>query len=279
MKVVCLLENTKRDEDHLLENRHGISVYIEASGRKVLFDTGPDNSFAVNARQLGIDLSAVDMLILSHGHHDHTGGLKDFLKVNERADIYVHPRAFIPHYSKTHTDFPRFIGTEKPDGLGSRLIMITRGTSLGDGMEILTDADRDGYVPTGNRRLYTESETGDLVPDDFSHEIYLLIREAGKSVLITGCSHAGAGNIVRTAFGRTGIDHLDAVIGGFHLKDPQVDRDERIAGLDRLSRELEEPPVGRYYTGHCTGEDAYGELRRRLPGRLEYFRTGSVLTF
>ena len=90
-RIVTLLENTSRD--HELIAAHGLSFYIEWNSRKILFDLGPDESFLNNARALRIDVEDVDYVILSHGHRDHTGGLGAFLRVNEKARIYIHRNA------------------------------------------------------------------------------------------------------------------------------------------------------------------------------------------
>ena len=91
MKITVLLENTACRAD--LCAAHGLSLYIEACGRRVLFDMGPDEGFLQNAGSLGVDLTAVDLAVLSHGHDDHGGGLAAFCRVNPTAPVYVHRRA------------------------------------------------------------------------------------------------------------------------------------------------------------------------------------------
>ena len=83
MKLYTLLENTSYDAD--LHTEHGLSLYLEACGHKILFDAGQTDAFAYNAKLLGVDLSAADIAILSHGHYDHGGGLKRFLDINTKA--------------------------------------------------------------------------------------------------------------------------------------------------------------------------------------------------
>ena len=76
MKVTVLAENSACRED--LTPQHGLSLYIETNGKKILFDMGQDDTFAQNAKTLGIDLSQADLAIISHGHYDHVGGLDTF---------------------------------------------------------------------------------------------------------------------------------------------------------------------------------------------------------
>ena len=97
MKLVTLMENTTGREDLTCE--HGLSLYIEACGKKILFDAGQTGAFADNAQKLGVDLKSVDLAILSHGHYDHSGGLMRFLQINDTAKVYVHKDAFNPHFT------------------------------------------------------------------------------------------------------------------------------------------------------------------------------------
>ena len=97
MKIVTLIENTACCEAFSCE--HGLSLYIETEHHKILFDAGQTGAFADNAQKLGIDLAAVDIAVLSHGHYDHSGGMERFLEINQKAKIYVNQNAVKPHYN------------------------------------------------------------------------------------------------------------------------------------------------------------------------------------
>ena len=88
MKLTAFSENTSVSES--LEREHGLSVYIETADHHILFDTGAGCIFKSNAEKLGVDLSKVDLLVISHGHYDHGGGLRTFLEVNSHAKIFLH---------------------------------------------------------------------------------------------------------------------------------------------------------------------------------------------
>ena len=98
MKIVNLIENTKGNNNCLAE--HGLSFYVETKQHKLLVDTGATNAFIKNAQDLGIDLTMVDMVILSHGHYDHAGGILEFAKTNPKAAIYMQSNAKDAYYHK-----------------------------------------------------------------------------------------------------------------------------------------------------------------------------------
>ena len=116
MKITVLLENTTARAD--MKTEHGLSLYIETEKHKILFDMGQTEIFAENAKKLGIDLSQVDVAVLSHGHYDHGGGLAKFLDINNRATVYIHTEAFLPHYNGKH----RYIGLETSLSAHPRII-------------------------------------------------------------------------------------------------------------------------------------------------------------
>ena len=99
MRITALVENTVGNG--CVECEHGLSLYIETEKHKILFDMGQSALFLQNARALGVDIAAVDMAVLSHGHYDHGGGLSAFLQANTNAPVYISRYAFEPHYNGT----------------------------------------------------------------------------------------------------------------------------------------------------------------------------------
>lgn len=97
MKIVTLVENSCGNENCIAE--HGLSIYIETEKHKLLLDTGQTDAVVKNAKVLGIDLTAVDTVILSHGHYDHSGGILPFSKLNLSAQIIMQRSAAEPHYN------------------------------------------------------------------------------------------------------------------------------------------------------------------------------------
>ena len=257
MKITALLENTAARKD--LGTEHGLSLYIEAAGHRILFDMGQSDLFYENARTLGIDLSAVDLAVLSHGHYDHGCGLRRFLEINETAPVYVHRDAFLPHYH----------GKEKYIGLDPVLyahprLLFTEGTLCIDGALTLSDCNaRTRRHPLDSAGL-CEYREGVLLPDEFRHEQYLLIEEAGRRVLISGCSHKGIRDVCAWF-------SPDVLVGGFHYSKHPTD-----GALEAAARELAAFPT-HFYTCHCTGVAQYEFMKQYLP-RLDYLACGESIT-
>ncbi len=96
MEITVLAENTTECN---MPVEHGLSLYIEVCGKKILFDMGETELFSENAKKLGKDIGGVDTAIVSHGHYDHGGGLEKFLQINSKAKVYISRYAFEPHYN------------------------------------------------------------------------------------------------------------------------------------------------------------------------------------
>ena len=262
MKIYTLMENTTCSEDLVCE--HGLSLYIEAAGKRILFDAGQTGAFADNAEKMGIDLSQVDICILSHGHYDHGGGLKRFLEVNDHAPIYVSRHAFGDYYN----------GEEKYIGLDWELLNEERITFVRDNLTLTEQLSL--HACSGFPQPYYTDAYGmqvrrkdALEVDDFRHEMYLLIRDGERRIIVSGCSHRGVMNI-KTWFAP------DVFIGGFHLM--KLDPEKEATRLKFTAMELLKKETV-YYTGHCTGDGPYAFLKKRMGQRLHALSTGCVFEF
>ena len=276
MRIVTLLENSAVSS--AFKAKHGISLYVETEGRKILFDSGPDSTFLENAHKLNVDLSAVDYMILSHGHYDHGGGLATFLKHNSHARVIMKDTAVNRFFVKKFALLKINIGLKLADIDTGRLELISEAFELDDSLAIHTNFKKDGFIPAGNASLFTLDAEGKDTVDPFDHEICLLIREKDKTVLFTGCSHSGLGNMMRSIKNRASIDKIDTVFGGFHLYNPVTKRTEAKERIDSLLEELSEFPETIFYTGHCTGNNAFDYLKSATDGRVLPFRTGMDIT-
>jgi 7,8-dihydropterin-6-yl-methyl-4-(beta-D-ribofuranosyl)aminobenzene 5'-phosphate synthase len=272
MKLTVLSENTSAYE--ALECEHGLSIYIEASGRRILFDTGASSVFLNNADKLGIDLSKVDLLVISHGHYDHGGGLRTFLKINSHAKIYLHRQAFEPHFSK-RPDGIANIGLDQTLLPNDRFVFCDDQVTICEGVEVFSRVKPKRLFPSCNATLLMK-RGNDFVPDDFAHEQNLIIRQNGKSILIAGCAHKGIVNIVDACKDRIGR-FPDNVVGGFHLSGSGGKQSETQDTVDAIGEYLKST-ASQYFTCHCTGMENYQKLRRTLGEKISYLSGGDQIS-
>ena len=262
MKITVLAENTACRETLTCE--HGLSLFLETKGHRILFDAGQTDAFAGNAAELGIDLSQADLAVLSHGHYDHSGGLARFLTQNTIAPVYLHRDAFVPHFNAAGT----YIGVDPILSGNPRLRYTDTEEALAEGITLFSCNERSRPFPFGSFGL-TMQTGAEVSPDDFRHEQYLLIEENGKRICISGCSHKGILNILSWF-------RPDVLVGGFHFMklDPGNASDARTLEAAAL-RLLQSPTV--YYTGHCTGQAQFDFLKQRMGDRLHALSTGCVI--
>jgi len=261
LKISTLMENTPYADGFLYE--HGLSLYIETGKHRILFDTGGSAKFADNAERLGIDLSQVDIAVLSHGHYDHSGGLKKFLLLNHTAPIYVSRYAFEPHYAGAD----REIGVDPELERHPQIVPVNESLTLDGGLELCACNDRPRPYHMGNYGLYA-FRNGALEPDTFLHEQYLTVHEDGKKIVFSGCSHKGVLNIMHWLT-------PDVLVGGFHFMKVDPEGPEK-AVLDEAAEVLLRYDA-KYYTGHCTGIPPYRYLKAIMGDRLEYLASGQVI--
>ena len=265
MKLTVLVENKALDPR--VKRAHGLSLFIRAKEHTILFDFGPRGELLLeNAAALGVDLSAVDVAVLSHGHNDHSGGLEAFLEKNHSAKVYVHRRAFLPHFAQAGEKFNDISADPAlPERYGARIVLVEGNYRIDDALILISEVEEAVPKFSTNHTLLEGADAA-RVPDDFAHEQSLLIRESGKTVLLGGCAHKGITNIIRSAEAVEGRVP-DAVFAGFHMTNPGLGVDEDPAAVANAGTELKRWPC-RYYTGHCTGDAPYAQLKTVLDDRL-----------
>ncbi len=272
MKITALVENTSCKEE--VASEHGLSLFIETRKKTILFDTGGSSLFAKNAEKLAVDLAKVDFAVLSHGHYDHSGGIKTFLSRNSKAPIYVRKAAFGPYYSQREGGEYGFIGIDESLKSNNRVIFTGQDTPIEEGISLFSNVKGDLFFPTGNKSLLKKTEDG-YIQDDFTHEQNLAIEEDGVRLLVSGCSHRGIVNIVHYFHALVG-HYPTHVIGGFHLYNHRTGKPESNETLHLIADALLASGAT-YYTCHCTGEENYQVLRSYMGERVEYLAGGTTL--
>nr|WP_320191615.1 MBL fold metallo-hydrolase [uncultured Desulfobacter sp.] len=274
MEITCLLENNTTDPK--LAPDHGLSFFIRTQDQSILFDMGQDGKFADNARLLGVDLTKTDLAILSHGHYDHGGGLPHFQSLNSTCETIMTRGALEGRCYAQYLDYPpKYIGLDTDAIDQSRCRLIDSDLVLSKHLTIITDFSKKGFIPKNNSGLFRQNKDGQLIDDEFTHELALLIEEDGTTVLFTGCAHSGMGNMIDTVLTRTGRSHIDHVIGGFHLYNRVTKTTEADSRLDILANELSSHAGTTYYTGHCTGPDAPAYMSQKMGSPINVFATGT----
>lgn len=273
MKITVLVENKAIGAG--VKRAHGLSLYIETKDHTILFDFGPRGDLLFeNAAALDVDLDAVDVAVLSHGHDDHSGGLEAFLQANDHAKVYIHPRAFLPHFANNGKGYVSISADGAlAERCGDRIVWTDGVYDIDDTLTLFSDIKQEMPLFATNRTLFEQLD-GDYVPDDFLHEQDLLVREDGRTVLIGGCAHRGITNILRRAEALEGRTP-DAVFSGFHLTNPGIKVDEPEDVVRCVGAALKDRPLCRYYTGHCTGEGPYEILLSSMGTQVAYMGCGT----
>lgn len=270
MKWTVLVDN--RTDNPLLETEHGLSILMENEHHRILLDTGASDMLIRNAERLGIDLGAVDYVFISHGHSDHAGGLKHFMSVNAKAKIIVSPEAlggkFFSNRKKSNLEcsskhgYLHSITSVWPTIPEERLLMAGESCEPADGIRVIAHIPQIHPKPKGNQNLFVEASDGELVPDDFRHELVLY----ADGLLFTGCAHSGLENILSAC-----PWPVNEVVGGFHLLDGYETDEELEALALRLKAKY---PDTHFYTSHCTGDHTFEVMKGLMGTQLHSFVCG-----
>jgi len=267
MKIINLIENTPGRKGCMYE--HGLSFYIETGKHKVLVDAGASDAFLKNAEHLGIDITKVDILILSHGHYDHSGGILAFAKKNHTAKIYMQKKAGEDYFS-VREDKNVYIGIDKEILQLSGLHLVEGELEIDEELSLFSGIRGRRLWPKSNLRL--KKKEGDVfVQDDFAHEQCLVVFAEGKKILLSGCAHNGILNILdryREIYGTM----PDVVISGFHMVKKEY-ADEDIKNIRHTAEELKQHPI-LFFTGHCTGKEAFDVMKSVMGEQLKEIYSG-----
>jgi len=259
---------------------HGLSllVKVRANGEthSIVLDTGYTNvAVPHNLEYLGLTLKEVEAVVLSHGHMDHTGSLKEILGLaGAGTELILHPDAFLPRviqFPENRLAFPAFPGRDELKDWGAD-VMENKGPLL---------LCKDFILLTGEVSRTTSFEkglpgalikiNGEFIPDTFKDDQSLIINLGNKGlVIISGCAHAGIINSVLYAVELTGNKKIHAVIGGFHLTGAVME-----PSIEPTIEEMKKMAVQVISPMHCTGFKAITRFAEEMPDAFILNSVGS----
>lgn len=276
LKIRILAENLVRQRNLLAE--HGLSLWIEDDTDRVLFDVGQTDVYLHNARHLGIDLSQVNAIVLSHGHYDHTGGLPYFPDAAKRPRIFVHPDAFLPKFEKTDDAQAPYKAIGIPwqkdmlAHLENRIMFNTSTMQVGERLYILTEIPRTTDYEEPAKKLMVKKDDQMLIDDLHDEQVLVCQREQGLVVML-GCSHPGVVNCLKYVRRLFPDQPIQSIIGGMHLE--RANKNRLIQTMDFFQK----LDIAKIIPLHCTGQNVIWQMKRELGDRVLIHCTGDETTY
>lgn len=259
------------------EAEYGLSFWIEADGRRILFDTGQGKTLLQNARRANVDLTTIDHLVISHGHYDHSGGLPQVLELCPQVPLYAHPGWLRARYA-IRNEVVRPIHVQDEVRERMKDVPLTQRVDVATVTYLTPNIGLTGAVPRetsfedtgGPFYLDPQGREEDLLEDDMA----LWIATAQGLVICVGCSHSGVVNIIhRIRSLYPAPPPVRAVLGGFHLMEASA---ERVAQTVNALRALAIPLL---MPCHCTGAAAFEQIRASLGASVVAGGAGKELVF
>jgi len=272
-RITTLSENTARMGDFLGE--WGLSMLVETDEATILLDVGKGFSTTYNADSLGIDLRKVYKIVLSHGHYDHTGGLREVLRrMKKQVEIIAHPDIWQAKYARREGEADRYIGIpfqrNELESIGANFDLTTESVKITEHIittgeiPMVTDFERI------DEALFVKLDSG-WQPDKLADDQALIIKKAHGLVVILGCAHRGIINTLYHAQKLTGVETINAVIGGSHLINAS---EEHLWQTISVLKELDVQKLG---LCHCTDLPAISILAQEFGDKFIFNKAGTVV--
>lgn len=254
IKLKILSENRENGD---FKGEGGLSVFVDAFGEKFLIDTGYSDLFLKNAELLGVDLSEIKKVILTHGHSDHTNGVP-FL--TDEKIIIMHPMAMKKRWSIRKKEYAGFPISEQE--LKSKHDVVLTADSvefaknchfLGE-VPMIVDFEQKGNFSTTLDEQLTQK---DLTEDDSG----IAITTSKGLFVMTGCGHRGVCNAIEQAKKITGQNEVWGVFGGFHLRN--LEKQKEI--IDCTIDYFKQSKIKSLFLGHCVTDEVIEYFEKNLP--------------
>ncbi len=275
-RITTLVDNSVSLSASGLIGEHGLSFYVETDNKKILFDTGQNMALSHNAQILGIDLSRIDIVTISHGHYDHTGGLKHLLEKNTAFSLYAHPDIFDDKLRSRKSGAYKHIGVPFDKRVFDHTdvqIHLSRNAA-----EITPGVFTSGEILQKNDFEIIESQffvqrDGEIIPDPLADDQALILDTKKGLVVLLGCSHRGVINTLNHIKKLFPEKKIHAIIGGLHLGKATD------AGLQKIIEHLGAFELEKIGVSHCTGTKAMLALFERFKDIVFVNSAGTVNLF
>lgn len=258
-----------------LPPRHGLSLLVECEETRLLYDFGPSGALLRNAKGMDIDLSSINLAVLSHSHVDHGSGINDFLAKNTQAKVYAMNTVETAFYTKLAGIIKVPIGVDISSKYADRVIILKQITALTNRIHLLDFAGYNGQSTLNKDLLMRKGQRH--VPDDFRHESLLVIEDNQELTVFNACSHHGVIESLKRVVEVFPGNRIKSYFGGFHTCNPINGRHEDQQKLISMGNAMSSWDCV-FYTGHCTGDFAYRVLSPILGNKLQRMSTGNSIT-
>lgn len=262
VSITILVENSTPMPG--FQGEYGFAALVAVDEKKILFDTGSADALIKNAAAGGIDLAQINDLVISHGHFDHTGAVIPFLQTSQGKQVYAHAGIFIPRYVVLG-EYKRAIGVsfqlQEIAANDAQFITTNEFTEIFPEIFVTGEIPRNTDYEDVGGSFYVSA--GDqMVPDNISDDMSMVINHPDGLIIISGCAHAGIINTIEYARLKTGQNKIKAFIGGTHLAGASEER------MTRTIAALKDLEVEQIIACHCTGFDAMVKLRNAFGDKL-----------
>lgn len=274
LRIITLIENNPDDKNQLFFE-HGLSLLIEADGKRILFDTGQSGDFFKNAVALNQNLEDLDFVVISHGHYDHSGGFEKLIEnIKKVPQLVVGEEFFRPKYKTVAENEYKYNGVSFSEEYirekGIVLNMVKEDiVYLTEHIMVFHHFKQSNDFEKRNSKFFYK-EDSHYSPDEFDDEISLGIVTEKGLVVIAGCSHVGIVNILNTIAERVNIP-IYAVIGGTHLVEASAER------IQKTIESLKKMKIQLVAVSHCTGEDGIRSISHEFKEKFLYNNTGKII--